>query len=996
MDGKYFNMRLLKTWIPLWLSIITLLFIPGYALALGVGKIKVLSALNQTLNAEIPILSATEEELNELKVRISAQSFDGLGRGGVGFDYTVETEGNRDFIRIITEKPLREPLLNLLIEVEWPSGRLLREFGVLLNPPKFVTQTQPAADLPPLPVRQTTRTVERNRPDQGGSSRRIIHNNAAATASNTAPTASTTSSDRPAISVADDAPSYQVRRGDTLWKIANRLRPNSEVSVQKMMLALLDTNPHAFVRNDMNALLAGAELQVPTVDGFAPQPAAQTDTRIAAANDNSAASQRPSNEQSIADTQLAGTDTRAAEPAAERAEVRLVSPESAAADTATTSLGLASSFRIQLSDDHPQLRLANFADLQTRIDALVGIDNQALTAAQETLVEPGKKPPVAGVETPVIADNTTTEAAAPDIVPAPAVDLAALAESELESELVSETMQAEPVVDTSGQIVPAGPVEVAADTSTSTEQTSDNISTAQTDTDTGTDTEAGADTSDQITITSATDTSAENTTTDDTQTVAAVSQTAATLPIVNSDSNPGAGGDQVAATDWVSQIIRVMDEPSLLLEDPVLLAMVGGPLVLMVLLPVWLLSRRSSDDDEYEDEVFEQEQEQEQSVIPLAERARAQRERAKQVAAADGDAAVGTQPAKAARPAVSPIERIDLLLAVSNYREAENVTRLALVDNPNDTVLLSKMTEIQFATGNAEGFANYAEQLHAQVGDENDALWQQALAKGRQLCPTHSLFATSAADGDDLAFAADEQALDFSNDTTVNEETAVNSLADATKPQLRAVGADFSAEDETKVLDFNDFDFQTPEVDIATEDAGGQTVAANLDDELKEVSLDVNLNTLDDTQSGENNNVSLEPISLDSTATDVDFEDILQLDKEDESTADEGDLLDSLKTLDFEFEPAVEKAEPIDLDLASADLTAGSSGDESAVFSAESDAADNVNELGGNVETKLELATAYLDMEDKIGARSLLEEVIEEGDTQQQARAKQLMERLSA
>lgn len=114
------------------------------------------------------------------------------------------------------------------------------------------------------------------------------------------------------------------------------------------------------------------------------------------------------------------------------------------------------------------------------------------------------------------------------------------------------------------------------------------------------------------------------------------------------------------------------------------------------------------------------------------------------------------------------------------------------------------------------------------------------------------------------------------------------------------------------------------------------------------------------------------------------------------------DLLDS-NTLQFEMQESGEAEDkiagkPTEIDFSDIDLDFDSAPDnQSTGISEESSPiadTDAKNEQWHEVETKIDLAKAYLDMEDKEGAREMLEEVIQEGDTRQQETAKALLKDL--
>ena len=131
-----------------------LLIIPGQLLSLGLGEIEVDSALNQPLNAQINLISARADELEEMRVELApANVFDRVGVPRPYFltqlKFTpVSLPGGGTAIRVTSKDPVREPFLTFLVEVTWPKGRLLREYTVLLDPPEFAQQQAPQIATP--------------------------------------------------------------------------------------------------------------------------------------------------------------------------------------------------------------------------------------------------------------------------------------------------------------------------------------------------------------------------------------------------------------------------------------------------------------------------------------------------------------------------------------------------------------------------------------------------------------------------------------------------------------------------------------------------------------------------------------------------------------------------------------------------------------------------------------------------------------------------------
>ena len=216
------------------------LLIPAGALALGLGNISMNSALDQRLKAEIPIQSATAEDLEGLEVNLAPDSMFvqyGIERpaflDGLLFEIVKGADG-KDYIQLSSSKPIREPFLNFLVEAKWPSGHALRQFTVLVDPPTMMAAVpvQVAPARVPAPARE--------RQGDAGTSQSLL----------------STDNNTGAI---EYGPS---RANDTLWGVAKAMRGNRDVSIHQVMLAVLRDNPDAFYRNNVNNLKMGYVLRI--------------------------------------------------------------------------------------------------------------------------------------------------------------------------------------------------------------------------------------------------------------------------------------------------------------------------------------------------------------------------------------------------------------------------------------------------------------------------------------------------------------------------------------------------------------------------------------------------------------------------------------------------------------------------------------------------------------------------------------------------------------
>jgi pilus assembly protein FimV len=249
-------------------AVALLLVAPSAAFALGLGDIRLQSPLDQPLKAQIELLDASPDALQNLQVQIaSRETFAQYGLSwpeflsGVHLK-TVRTADGREVVQISSDQPVTDPVLTLLVEANWDRGHLIREYTVLLDPPVYVPHQAQAA-------------TEAVAPAVTGTARRAgaIERAQSAPAETAAPTpAATSESTESAASSASSSSangggepqSLVVRRGQTLSGIANRLSGAGLESgtTHSWMVAIYQANPDAFDHN-MNLLRSGAVLRVP-------------------------------------------------------------------------------------------------------------------------------------------------------------------------------------------------------------------------------------------------------------------------------------------------------------------------------------------------------------------------------------------------------------------------------------------------------------------------------------------------------------------------------------------------------------------------------------------------------------------------------------------------------------------------------------------------------------------------------------------------------------
>jgi pilus assembly protein FimV len=274
---------------------------PPAAHAAGLGKLTVLSALGQPLNAEVEIVSLQPGEEDGLAARLgSPEAFKGAGIefNAVlnGLRLAIERRNNRSYLRLTTIQPVNEPFLDLLVELQWSTGRLVREYTFLLDPPEYKGQSAiaaapavPAAPAQTAPAAPVQPPVAPEAPAQAQPAPEVAAQ-APAAAEAPQPEAQKSEEQKPeAQKPAEGAPpieekplapapetkpaaeakpaaapgaTYEVKKGDTLGAIARQhLTPG--VTLDQMLIAIYRANQSAFIRDNINLVRAGRILNIP-------------------------------------------------------------------------------------------------------------------------------------------------------------------------------------------------------------------------------------------------------------------------------------------------------------------------------------------------------------------------------------------------------------------------------------------------------------------------------------------------------------------------------------------------------------------------------------------------------------------------------------------------------------------------------------------------------------------------------------------------------------
>jgi len=904
---------------------------PVAAYALGLGNITMKSALNQPLDAEIELLSVQKGDLENLQIRLgSLEDFARVGADRAYFLTKIKFN--------LAQKPDGTPYVRL------SSTELVTEpfldFVVEARWPRgrilreFTVLVDPPviSEEAPAPIQQ------------------------AAVQAVPAPVATTPRTTRQApvraratlspVMSRDGVLSYgPVKPNDTLWVIASRMRPDDSVSVNQMMLALVRDNPRAFYNDNVNQLKAGYVLRIEDPATIAAVTAAQANAEVERqrAEWEARKSGRPMRQVATAGAAAtaAGAGTGEGGGAAGQARLKLVAPGSEGSGSGTgdtdvdrlrQDLVLAAEALDANRQETEELktRLSQMEEQLAAMQRLIMLKDDEMLSLQKQLGGETKEP--VATEQEVLGGETVESVAlAEDGAETPAPEAAQM-------EQAQEPEAPKPSV-------PAPVVEAPA------------------------------------------------------------------------------------------------PEPSLL-EDPLL--MYGGIGVLVLAIVGWIVARRRKMQEGFQE-----------SILNVGGEGAAAGATSSEIAqSAGGESSMVSDFAMSEISDMSgiqtdvsevdPISEADVYLAYGRHQQAEDIIRAALESAPERNELKLKLLEVFFAAKNSEAFESQAQELHDTLGDETDPLWAKAVTMGSQLCPGNPLFGDAVqALQEDLeggVSGVDEDLLDFDfdldspdlGDTKAKADTGDSDLGDD-------VGLSERAEAMTPVTPDNSLDFDVSTLDFnldqRTDEAGGESVATTDDsaldfdmealdeavaapeaeaeaasEEVSEVSVDLDLDELttdadeaalefstDEMVSAEQTDGEPSDFSVDLSAEELALgeDETIKFDTPaEEAGGDEFDI-DLAEVAESEVLIIEESVESIETEQPDADkdksvedeLAIGEDLDDDLLGD---DIFGEVDEIG----TKLDLAKAYVDMGDGDGARSILDEVLEEGDDAKKQQAKDLLEQI--
>ncbi|GGJ80037.1 FimV family protein [Pseudomonas matsuisoli] len=941
----------------------------GMAHALGLGELTLQSALNQPLVAEIELIDT--RGLDENEVRPTLASPEAFNQAGVDRQYfltdlkftpVVRPDG-KSVIRVTSTKPVREPYLNFLVEVAWPSGRLMREFTLLLDPPLYAPQTASAA--PQLPAAQP-------RP-QAAPAPRAPAPAAPRPALQAAPVVST-----PASSGANE---YRVGPRETLWEIAERNRSGG--SVHQTMLAIQDLNPDAFIDGNINRMKSGQVLRLPNEQQINARSQGEALSQVA--SQNAAWRQRANVASGERQVDARRRDTAAPTGTQRDTEdnLRLLSGESGEATSGTDDTADGASGRNKaLSDklavtqesldttrrENQELN-SRLNDLQSQLEKL-----QRLMQLKDDQLAKLQAGLAAGQES---AANTPAPAA-----PATPAETAPQAES--------------PVDETSpnGQAAPADPAAAVDSPAPAAPGSEGSEAPFESTPEAGA--QHGAEGGNADTDTAAPDVTAqapaEQPAPEENQaeTPAPAEQTApedAVSPSASEPAQPIESAEPAApvAPQEAEEGAESEGLIESLLNNSMLMGIVGGG-VLLLLLAALLIARRKREADQ-ENQIVLNDGESDlppgsfEGLIPAEEAVSAPRDAVENKS-----------------ETTDALGEADIYIAYGRFNQAAELLLNAIDQEPHRADLRLKLMEVYAELGDREGFARQESELR-EIGGSAAEIEQlksrypgmaQVMAAGVVGgAAATALYAANSGATDEERVVSSTDSLELSDEeldfdfSDLEAELSGEQTPDRSDSDL--VLDDFSLDDEP----------QKPVTETVTEPV------FSLEDDLSDFSLDLD----DDTKR------PVEPPALDEHNEEFLLDDGMNLDRADEDRPVTPAVAEQPESLPSDFDLSLADDEPVqptqadfaaELERVSAELgelsdeLEQSAAAEETSLSDEDALDDEFDFLAGTDEatTKLDLARAYIEMGDNEGAQDILDEVLSEGNDAQQQEARDLMKKL--
>ncbi len=924
----------------------------------GLGKLNVSSGLGEPLRADIELLSVTPEELNSIFAVIASEEAyanQGIDRPASHSTIKVEVSKNANgtpILKLKSTQPISEPFLDMLIQVDWGTGRLLREYTVLLDPPGYTGEAETSARSSTTTQLPVARSASPSAQDSAGQALASVKKSGAIKSN-----PSLKSESAPIEGAGEE---YVTQRGDSLAKIAQSLKPEG-ISLDQMLVGLYKANPDAFDGKNMNRLKVGKIIRTPSEQELASlsRQQASKEVKVQSANWNEyrnklagiVAEAAPS--ESEASAQSADGKIRGA------AEDKSMPSATGPKDVVKLSAGEAALSQKEAED---------VKSLQAKITAL----QEESTAREKSVKEAQEKTAALEKQIADMQQLLTLKNGAMSDMQKQAEMQAAADKNKVESAVPTEPAIVE------GQ-APA-PAEVAAEPAK----------------------------------------------------VEAATPTTEAKP-------------QEQPTPAPMPVTETVEEESFI--DGLNLPLLGGGAGLLALLGggwMFLRNKRKRNLADFEQGIMTSGGLKANTVFGNTSGSSVD----------TGDTSFLTDFSQSANGGmidtndVDPIAEAEVYMAYGRDAQAEEILKDAISKEPKRYELHLKLLEMYAASKNVSAFETIAGELYTTLGAE-DSTWMKVAEIGHNLEPSNPLYQVNAGhaagntsseklDANDFSDSpiASETDLDFSfdNDSLVQNFASDNDKKDAFDLDLDALSKDSKNSDE---VEFASSSADAASLTANTIENFAETQFADADVEKAPITVAESVETKNNdgldfdfgelttsSESAENEAASfghtmpgLDMSGFEATNTEpnlmeeavADVEKIDSFDLPELNEVDSDLVLGETSDISFATTDTVEESN-FNFDLSTLspeassyvedDTTAANTYDLSGISLdiADSEAADDALIVAADepieIETKLDLVAAYIEMDDAEGAKELLDEVIKEGGATQRKRAEALLAKL--
>lgn len=965
--------------------------------AAGLGRLTVNSGLGQPLRAEVEVTSLTDNEASSLKARLARP--EAFRQAGLEFNpaltglrFDVQRQGAGAIVKITSSRPVNEPFVDLLIELNWNSGKFVREYTFLLDPPELrVGQPQPieggasqasvvtpsqapnsaiapaAAQVPgsAQPQQTAAELAAQVRAERAAAAATAAVGAQEAAPAPVAQAAQPTPA--PAAPAANPPTTRAVQRGDTLAVIAKELQPDAS-SLNQAMVAIYRKNESAFF-GSVHQLRAGTTLNLPTQEEIDAVTSAEAFSEMQASNEAwreyrarlaEAAADSADTSPIVAESDAAiGTigsaneDTGASQTASD--ELKLSRDSSSATSSAATATG--ESEAAQESDFAREAALRNAQGRVSELERNVADLQRLLELKNKQLADLGNQ--VTELETAREEAAASTAGTVTELSPAadPSADTGVNTETETADEPATMTAlpDAETVADTAAGAADA----VGEAASEAVDAVGDTAETAA-------DTASEALTQTESAVAESVDQTTDAAVNAATQAAEAAGQAVApTAPEQTPAPTPAPAVAPAAESEsMVDTVMNTVTANPIVPVGAAALIAIGGFFA-------WRRRKSKKTEDRFEDTLGGDDAFAANSLFGTTGGQDVDTSNSLFNTGVATDSAVDVHSTE-----VDPIAEAEVYIAYGREAQAEEILKEALKRQPDRQAIRLKLLEIYAGRKDSAAYGAVAREMYDATGGQNEE-WPKVITMGLAVDPENPLYTGDTDDAQSPGAGAGAAAAAAGAAGAVGSAGLVDALSDdaqSSSPMTDAINTSFES-----------LASEAQEVSESITAAEPDAIDSQLDDDMNSLDFDLDINTEIDTQmpvsdDSSNLNAALEAnVEMPSLEMDVDTEGNVA------PAASAGDDLSvEIPSLDTMRGPIGNEA--VDADLASVGLE----------LSSEADAAPSGDGAKWQeMATKLDLASAYEEIGDKEGARELLDEVLKDGDNAQQQKARAMLSKIS-